>query len=165
MSWEDPTQDILAGIRDIIFRSAIAGTNASIQQAAHATETLTQAVYMSHYAYLAAALAVTFIAVCVLITLFFGWDKLGRNISLSPIEIAKAFNASLLDGSDSNGDVKALLRQVGRREVQYREAIDKVKISRDLIPAFTNPQTVTEVKSEVSRGRSRGRLLDQLALT
>jgi hypothetical protein len=42
-------------------------------------------------------------------------------MSLSPIEIAKAFNAPLLEGFRSNSEVKKILQEAGGLEVVYGE--------------------------------------------
>ena len=38
---------------------------------------------------------------------------------MSPVEIAKAFDASLLRGRNSNADIDALIKEVGGRSVRY----------------------------------------------
>jgi hypothetical protein len=61
----------------------------------------------------------TSIAVFFVTLTFDGYWTLGRNVSMSPLEIAKAFNAPLLESADSNADVKSLMRVVGERSVKY----------------------------------------------
>ncbi|KAF2213387.1 hypothetical protein CERZMDRAFT_96230 [Cercospora zeae-maydis SCOH1-5] len=43
----------------------------------------------------------------------------GREISMSPIEMAKAFNAPLLADEDSNASVQELVKSAGTKPVQY----------------------------------------------
>lgn len=45
----------------------------------------------------------------VLFPLFIGWWKLGRKVSLSPVEMVKAFGASFLAKAGSNEEVVALI--------------------------------------------------------
>lgn len=45
----------------------------------------------------------------VVFPLFIGWWKLGRKVSLSPVEMAKAFGASLLAKTGNNEEVVALI--------------------------------------------------------
>jgi hypothetical protein len=44
-------------------------------------------------------------------------------MSLSPIEIAKAFNAPLLEGFRSNREAKKILKEAGGLEVVYGEVV------------------------------------------
>jgi hypothetical protein len=83
-------------------------------------QTTSQIVYRSQYLYLGIAVALTiFTALCVSV-LFFGWWSLGRNVSLSPIEIAKAFDAPGLSSmNDPNADVKTLLKYAGDTKMTY----------------------------------------------
>lgn len=76
-------------------------------------------MYTSNYAYLVGALAVMAADVFVLLPLLWGWWLLGRSVSLSPVEIAKAFRAPMVAEGESNASVDALLGQVGRKKVEY----------------------------------------------
>lgn len=119
MYWTDPTPDIIAGIRELGFRTAIAATNSTTEQTFEATETAIVQVYVSHYHYLGGALLVMFLSIVLVFPTFLGWWHLGRQMSLSPIEIAKAFNAPLLKGCGSNSKVKEISKDVGGLEVVY----------------------------------------------
>jgi hypothetical protein len=44
-------------------------------------------------------------------------------MSLSPIEIAKAFNAPLFEGFRSNSEAKKILKEAGGLEVVYGEVV------------------------------------------
>jgi hypothetical protein len=50
---------------------------------------------------------------------FYGWWELGRNVSLSPIEIAKAFNAPIFMNVPSNRDIDAMLKELDGVKVRY----------------------------------------------
>ncbi|KKA24257.1 hypothetical protein T310_1690 [Rasamsonia emersonii CBS 393.64] len=121
MTWADPTPDILSGIRELAFRAAISKSNASFSQLVNGTETIVETIYVSHYRWLAPAVAVILFGGCCIITLFHGWWYLGRPVSLSPVEVAKAFGAPLLQGGDGNADVSGILRTFGGRPVRYGE--------------------------------------------
>jgi hypothetical protein len=82
-------------------------------------------VFRSHYSYLGAALAVMFIGVLVVVPCFHGFWELGRNASLNPLEVAKAFNAEMLRGEGSNSSVSQLTKNFGNKQVQYGEVIDE----------------------------------------
>lgn len=90
-------------------------------QMVNATQHLLQLTFESRYGYLAGALAVILVAVFSVVPLFYGWWELGRNVLLSPIEIAKASNAPLLLQVHSNRDINAMLEDVGDWRVHYGE--------------------------------------------
>jgi hypothetical protein len=52
-------------------------------------ESRPEVVYKSQYTYLVIAVCLTLIATFCVITILEGWCHLGRNVSLSPIEIAR----------------------------------------------------------------------------
>lgn len=60
----------------------------------------------------------------VVVPLLLKWWRLGRNVSLSPIEIARAFGApELIVGSGSNSSASELMREVGSRDIRYGEVV------------------------------------------
>jgi hypothetical protein len=119
MSWTDPMQDMVNTIRELTFRAALTASNHGESQTHNATETITRTYYVSSYRYLIAAMVLTFVSACVIVPLFAGWWHLGRGVSLSPIETAKAFRAPLLHGTECNGNIQELLQEVGHRRAQY----------------------------------------------
>ena len=145
MTWSDPTADVVAALQELTFRNAVYNTNDSTpllkvksegadrpqrllrreddyeedREPGGGTETLTINVYSSHYGYLAAALAVMLVATLAVFPLFYGWWRLGRDVSMSPVEIAKAFKAPHTEGGDANANVDRLLRQIGKRKARY----------------------------------------------
>ncbi|EXJ79179.1 hypothetical protein A1O3_08680 [Capronia epimyces CBS 606.96] len=121
LSFTDPTDDLLASARELMFRTAlsIASGNSSMIQTVSGTQFTTPAVYESHYLYLGIAVILTGLAVTFVTLTFVGYQTLGRSVSMSPLEIARAFNAPLLESSNSNSDVKSLMRAVGERSVRY----------------------------------------------
>jgi hypothetical protein len=132
MAWTDPTPGIIDGIRELIFRTAIAATNTTTQQIFPATDTVALTVYVSHYGYLAAALIVMFLGVCLVFPIFVGWWQLGRKVSLSPMEIANAFEAPLLIENQASGDVKMLLKGVGSMDLRYGEVARLLDNSQEI---------------------------------
>jgi hypothetical protein len=61
----------------------------------------------------------TSIAILFAALLYWGWWQLGRHVSFSPIEIAKAFDAPLLQDVNTNSRAKDLLRDVGNLRIRY----------------------------------------------
>ncbi|MCJ1245167.1 hypothetical protein MMC30_002368 [Trapelia coarctata] len=119
VSWTDPMQDIINTIRELTFRAALAASDHGDNQRHNATETIDRTYYVSSYRYLIAAMVLTFVSACVIVPLFAGWWHLGREVSLSPIETAKAFRAPLLHGTECNSNIQELLQEVGHRKAQY----------------------------------------------
>lgn len=148
LTWADPTADLLAAAREVMFRSAVAAGNSSTVQRVLATESTVRTVYRSNYIYLGLALLLTLLGVGFVTPIFFGWWHLGRNVSLSPVETAKAFSAPLLRGFDSNGDADTLLKDVGDRTVKYGEvaALGGRAVPRDTWLPPTDPQLVRRLE-------------------
>ncbi|OJD40615.1 uncharacterized protein BKCO1_1000600 [Diplodia corticola] len=118
LSWSDPTPDVISALRELIFRSAIAASNASTVQATDAVDSYQRTVYVSHYRYLAAALCFIVANALAVLPLFIGWWALGRSATMSPLELAKAFQSPLTSDSTHN-DIDGLLGSVGAMEVRY----------------------------------------------
>ncbi|KAF4637803.1 hypothetical protein G7Y89_g262 [Cudoniella acicularis] len=124
-SSSNPTEDILAVTRELAFRTAIHtgnSSNAMNVQSVLATSVSVLTVYSSHYLYLGLVLLFTLLSAIYIVPIFMGWWALGRNVSLSPIEIAKTFNAPILGNSDPNLGAGDLLSVLGKKKVRYGAA-------------------------------------------
>ncbi|KAF8540230.1 hypothetical protein BDD12DRAFT_834353 [Trichophaea hybrida] len=128
------------------FRAVITASNSSTTQAAKATEEMSQTIYISHYKFLFLALILPLLAVLVIIPLFFGWWELGRSVSFSPPEWAKAFDAPVLSGPSLNADINMLLEVVGDRKVRYGEVIN-------MVPQVGKPKTGSAVIEKITVGK------------
>jgi hypothetical protein len=120
----DPLADFLQGTRELIFRTAVATANSSNAQQVEAQASGIHTIYHTDYLFLALATLASVLAITSVLFTFHGFWRIGRRVSMSPIETATAFNAPLLRNSDCNASVKALLKQVGRRPVKYGIVID-----------------------------------------
>ena len=111
-------------MNEILFRMAYNPGIASIEYAkerqnftAHqVTPTL---VFHSNYIYLYCAVGVLVLALIALFVQLWGWWELGRSVSLSPIEIAKAFGARLLRTTSNGVNADRVLDELGNMRVQY----------------------------------------------
>ncbi|KAI9745789.1 MAG: hypothetical protein M1835_002533 [Candelina submexicana] len=119
----DPTADLVAAAREIMFRTAIRAANSSTIQKVQATEVAVRTIYRSHYLFLGLSILVTMLGVVFVAPIFGGWWHLGRSMSMSPIETAKAFSAPLLKGHDSNAGMKGILKEVGTKDLRYGEVV------------------------------------------
>ncbi|KAL8695341.1 MAG: hypothetical protein Q9218_000100 [Villophora microphyllina] len=115
----DPTEDLIQAVRSMMFRTAVAASNASDAQTVSAQDMVTVPVYQSHYLYLGVAIVFTALAWLATLPVFIGWWHVGRNVSMSPIETAKAFSAPMLQHSDPNANVDELMKEVGERPIRY----------------------------------------------
>jgi hypothetical protein len=138
-----PTFDMMAKVREVAFRAAVQmptlnvtnyfEDNNSDQTAWEAAATQrvlikqvrTETIYKTQYIFLIIAVLLTFSATFSVLAVFNGWWRLGRNVSLSPIEIARAFAAPALSDAGSNFEVRTLLKQVGDKELRYGTVMEK----------------------------------------
>lgn len=105
--YNDPMHIMLDGIREIAFRASVrAGKdNATVTDAPQVvsyTGLGSHTIYVTNSIYMAFAAAVTTLNLVAVAATFYGWWELGRDMSMSPLEIAKAFDAPLLRKVGSN---------------------------------------------------------------
>jgi len=82
-------------------------------------------VFQSNYPYTAAALLAMMIGFVVVIPTFGGFWKMGHRTSLNPLEVAKAFDASLLQEHSSNVPAHHLTTAVRSKKGKYGEIIEE----------------------------------------
>ena len=117
--FSDPTEDFLQSTRELIFRTAILSANETHTQHVSAQVTGSHTVYHTNYLFVALATLASLLPIIAVLLTFHGSHRLGREVSLSPLEVAKAFGAPVLRGANSNARASALLKQVGHRPVKY----------------------------------------------
>jgi hypothetical protein len=83
--------------------------------------------------------------------LYWGWWRLGRHVSLSPIEIAKAFDAPLLQDVNTNARAKDLLHDVGDLRIRYG-AVSQTQPLLDERKQDTTPSTLGEPRDRLVFG-------------
>ncbi|RYP51331.1 hypothetical protein DL768_003335 [Monosporascus sp. mg162] len=153
MTWADPMADVVAAIQELTFRAAVFHSNATTpMQRIEGEETTRITVYTANYNYLAGVLVLMIVATLAMLPLFHGWWHLGRDVTLSPVEIAAAFRAPHTEGGDPNADVYTLLRQIGKRKARYG-IIDESGVMRyyhgsESQASFTGVTTHTTSKSQ-----------------
>jgi hypothetical protein len=130
--WTDPTEYMLNQLRQITFRMALQAAK-DIATSSNATQTAayigsnTQTIFSTNYYLVAAAAALNILAVVAILPTYYGWWALGRECSLSPLEIARAFNAPLLNGSGVDGSWKQIYNDVGEGKVKYKEMAEEIQ--------------------------------------
>ena len=76
-------------------------------------------VYRADMAYFAAAASVQVFAILIILFTFYGWWRIGRDATFSPIEIAKAFDAPLLKDAPSTQSRYRVALIESDRKIQY----------------------------------------------
>ncbi|KAI9766206.1 MAG: hypothetical protein M1839_005008 [Geoglossum umbratile] len=118
LKWSSPTKYVINSMHDFMFRSALAAGNGTAQ--IFITKRTNQAlVFHSDYQYLGAALGVIFLALLAVLSLFWRSWELRWNVSLSPLETARAFGAPVLQLAGRNLAVNGILDAVGDMSVRY----------------------------------------------
>lgn len=113
-----------------MFRTAFVQGNAStIQTIGNSAETPTITVCNSHFEYLAFSVAITFLAILVVLVTFNGFWQLGRNVTMSPIGKAKAFNAPLLAQEHTNTEVSEPVKGAGMEPGRYGRLLIRRRVS------------------------------------
>jgi hypothetical protein len=151
-SWLDPLPDIALQVREFMFRTAVslAARNISSQlrqpgetfdfkyetyKHSVATESVTTHIvtrYKTNRTFLWIGVGLMISAALTSIPLFYGYWRLGRSVSLSPLEMANAIDArnvfatSETNVGGSNAETKELLKQFGGRKLKYGEVSPNV---------------------------------------
>lgn len=115
----DPVTEIVDRLHDLTLRIALAAAKPNDLQRVEAYDTIDRIVYFSHYHYAIGAVAITFSAIFTIGALLNRWWELGRETSLSPLETAKALGAPILDGVNSNANIKLIVGHLGAVKVRY----------------------------------------------
>jgi hypothetical protein len=76
-------------------------------------------VFSTDYNYFVAAAIVEVCCVAVISVMYWGWWTLGRPVSFSPLEIAKAFQSPLLANYNSNSTGRDIARAAEDTSIQY----------------------------------------------
>jgi Protein of unknown function (DUF3176) len=117
--WLDPSEYILDSFSEILFWAAMAAdTNGSVQSfiALQSTNTL---VYTSVYSYLAVGSFLVAIALFAVSYTLYGFWQLGRDVSMSPLETAKAFGAPVFQDPSLHPDGEHLAKDMGKQKFRY----------------------------------------------
>ena len=116
LTFSSPTTYVLDSMHDFLFRASLqASTDADIQTFGVQRSYL-QLTFQSKYHYLIAVLAFMLVALLGLLFQVWAWWELGWNVSMSPIETAKAFGAPTLDLGEVRA-AKDILKVAGEMRV------------------------------------------------
>lgn len=118
--FRDPMTKLLSGARNLMFRTSLAAVNSTTpSQSIMSQQSEQRDVFRTSFAYLGGAVGITILALLMAAARFRGYRVLGWAVTMGPVEVAKAFDAPLLRGVDSNAQIKSLTASVGSRRVMY----------------------------------------------
>ncbi|KAH9207812.1 hypothetical protein DL95DRAFT_395741 [Leptodontidium sp. 2 PMI_412] len=150
MTYLDPTNVIIQAMNEMMFRTALRASNTSLYNGLEGfnhpgepvvfvpmpgvdgvprntnitmTQTSSINVYSSDYKFLGASIALILLSLILIIPLYYGYWKMGRRPTLSPLETAKAFGAPLLRRAGSNMEATGLVKVAGPTKVRYGEVL------------------------------------------
>jgi hypothetical protein len=138
LTWRDPLQDVLDKMQSLAFRitvdmassdgsvfapsytgAALENLRKSWSQPVLISSSRTQTVYRTNRLFVVLGVLISLAAVAAIFPLYMGFWELGRNVSLNPLEIAKAFGAPLLEGMDGNATPEVITIERGGMAVRY----------------------------------------------
>jgi hypothetical protein len=95
--------------------------NESVVDSINFVETVKKLIYQSHNEYMIGAFATMPFSILCVLPFYSGFWRLGRKVTLGPIEIAWTLGAPVLQEphGSTGGDVNNLLKEVGGREIRY----------------------------------------------
>lgn len=118
-------------MREIAFRTAVlAGKDEDNRDVTNALQQVkyqgiaTHSLYVSDWWYMTGAAVLSVVSVVVVGLTFYGWWELGHDVSLSPLDIARAFDSPLLK-HDSPGLAGLQRVQYGKEIAVERDAASK----------------------------------------
>jgi len=148
----------LTAMQNNIYVPDLTHVNRTVTQSVRVSRTLDETVYISHRGWMLGAFAAMALAFFGILPLFASWAELGRDVSLNPIETARAFDAPLLRESDPNGTASELMAgKLGNLRVRYgashSETGDQEPLTYEGTKAMLATGEVHEVGEEGSMRR------------
>ncbi|KAK3318160.1 hypothetical protein B0H66DRAFT_556378 [Apodospora peruviana] len=141
LKWTSPTEYLLNVLHEWMFRTAlnvgsgnstvITGNETSQRQEPQrfdATRTVPAIVFRADLRYLGAAIATTACGLLLVASLMWGWWRLNRRVTLSPLETANAFGAPVLRHVEPDANINQILKKA--RDVEFRAASSRPVVSR-----------------------------------
>lgn len=125
ITYTDPSLGIGNDLRELMFRAAVKDYDESNKDDLQTVDVRSGifTVYQSERIFVVIGVMFPLFAAIFVFSLMSGWRELGRDVSLSPVEIAKAFGALVLEEAGSNEEVEKLLKQVKSRRTKYGETM------------------------------------------
>lgn len=123
---------------------------------AEMTEERTVAVYRAHYVYTGIAMGVTYLATLLTLSLLRGFQTHGREFTMSPLELAKAFNAPVLRHIGSNSSGSDISQATADIAVKYGEVQSEKESQQPmLVRGHSEYEGAHQMKSVVANDEIR----------
>ena len=119
ITFNRPTDDIIKSFRQLMFRAGLYLAAANDTHNISMVQTTPVLVYQSDYSWFGVAITVMAIATFSCLIPHWGWWELGREVSLNPIETAKAFNVPGFQTAGLGCSAKDIVKDVGHLQVGY----------------------------------------------
>jgi len=139
LKWSSPTEYVLNSMHDFMFRAALRAGNSIEAQTFTARRTSQALVFHSDHRYLVAALVPILLALLSVLSLLWGWWRLGRPVNLSPLETARVLGAPILQTTRPDATVEEMLQdgEIGQR---------RVRLERGLVVDITHSRGISDKK-------------------
>ncbi len=129
MQIKDPTSDIIGQLNELFFRAGLfAGTwpnirhlldpGLSAEQAVPSVQTWKVNTFHSDLRWFAGAAVLQILTIMLVLPAFWGWWKIGTDMTLSPFHLAKLFNAPILEDIRSTAGPNEIVRSIGNVRVR-----------------------------------------------
>ncbi|KAL9064806.1 MAG: hypothetical protein Q9157_007700 [Trypethelium eluteriae] len=103
-------------------------------------------VFEFNWNFLAAALAVILLNIIGALTALSGWRTIGRGVSMSPLELARAFDPEILHEAGSNMTAKEIVEVTGSRRVRYGAVATSSGESRRRLAVTTETEASSPIQ-------------------
>lgn len=120
--------EMISSLREIAFRTALqvvaensTWPNSTQNSTFEGVRSYTH--YHTEWADGIAATALSFLGLVAVSATLWGWWDIGRAVSLSPLEMARAFDTPSLQGTSSNAKVEDLVKKVRKTGLKVRYGV------------------------------------------
>ena len=91
-------------------------------------------IYTTHRGWIAGSTTIVCVTCIAILSTYWGWWRLGRDVSMSPLEIARAFGPPLLETADPNATGDDLKKDLGTQKVRFAvDAVGRVREERQML--------------------------------
>jgi len=104
---------------DFLFRTSLGASTDNDSQTFSVQRTSLALIFEPNHSHMAAALVLMLVAFSAVLFQLWGWWELGRQVSLSRLELAKAFRAPVMQKTNEISGVGGILKVTGKTEVRY----------------------------------------------
>lgn len=120
----DPMDDMVAAVNELMFRAGLMSalwknvtslidSGVATHQVVQTKSTKVENVFASDLRWFAGAATIQMLAIILLIPSFYGWWNIGVELSLSPFQMAKAFDSPLLESINSGAGATGIVKNAG----------------------------------------------------